>query len=101
MNLDGPLDNVPIVRCGQSHGAEIVGYPELYPPKSTWPGENAVYAASLAACQALPGIRTLPTEFTFSTVWPAKDWWPNPDRPICVGCLVYRADDRLFTGPPR
>ncbi|GAA4529331.1 septum formation family protein [Amycolatopsis samaneae] len=96
-----PPRNVPIVRCDRPHWAEILGYPVLYQPGSTWPGDNAVYAAASEACRKVAAERSLPAEYRFDVRWPAKAWWDNPKATLYAGCTARRTDDRTFTGGAR
>lgn len=70
----------------------------LYQPGSPWPGDEAVYAKALSACQGLTSDMALPPEFTFWTIWPARDWWADPEQPIYATCLAHRTDDQSLTG---
>jgi hypothetical protein len=94
---DSPLRDLPVVRCDQPHWAEIRGYPHLYDPGSTWPGDGRVWAAALAACEELP----LPAGFALDVRWPAQDFWDDPEQPIYGACLARRADHQPFTGGVR
>lgn len=88
---------VMVVRCDQPHWAEIIGYPELYEPGSEWPGDDAVYAAALAACEKV----ALPPGLTLDVHWPAEDWWDDSEQPIYAACLAHRADNQTITGGVR
>jgi len=97
-SVEASSHDVPVVRCEQSHWAEILGYPMLYQPGSPWPGDEAVYAKALSACQGITSDMALPPEFTFWTIWPARDWWADPEQPIYATCLAHRTDDQSLTG---
>lgn len=98
-SVDASSHDVPVVRCEQSHWAEILGYPMLYQPGSPWPGDEAVYARALSVCQALTSDMALPPGFAFRVIWPARDWWADPEQPIYAACLLHRTDDQALTGP--
>lgn len=92
------IHDVPIVRCDRPHWAEVLGYPTLYEPGSSWPGNDAVYAKAEAACGKVAKQIPLGQNFEFSVNWPAKDWWDDSNQPIYAVCTAHRSDNQKFTG---
>ena len=95
------VHDVPIVDCAQPHWAEIIGYPPLYEPGTTWPGDAAVYAAARKACGQVAADRGVPSGYRVDLEYPGEDWWKNPKQRMYAICTVARADDGTFSGELR
>jgi hypothetical protein len=87
------------IDCAQPHWGEIIGYPVLYEPGGTWPGDPDVYATADPACRALHQKRAPGKEYTYVTAWPGQQFWTaSPNTRKYAVCIVKRTDDKPTTG---
>ena len=98
LSFDASIHDARVVDCAQAHWAEIIGYPTIYGPGSSWPGDAVIYAAAEEACQRVAVQRNVPAGFRVNIVYPGQDWWQSPKQRIYAVCAASRTDDVAFPG---
>jgi putative regulator of septum formation len=79
----------PIIPCDQPRREEIIGYPELFPAGSSWPGDVATQQAADRACRQVASQRNVPTTAYISYTTPGQAWFDIPEQPIYTTCVAY------------